>query len=72
MQQLSKQGNVIGSDGNIRSCPSEHFPDYYKCCDMAEVSSTRRPSYRELVALKSSSPHRKYEPLTQDDEESAV
>ena len=69
VQQMTMQGNVVGSDGRVRSSPSEHYPDYYKCCDMSEVASTRTPTYRELVTLKSSSPHRKYEPLTQDDDE---
>ena len=30
VQQLTKQGYILGDDGAIRSSPSAHFPDYYK------------------------------------------
>mmetsp|Transcript_41147 Transcript_41147/g.99423 ORF Transcript_41147/g.99423 Transcript_41147/m.99423 type:complete len:617 (-) Transcript_41147:30-1880(-) len=71
-QQITGTGLIKGSDGHIRSSPSPHFPDYYKCCDMAEVPTSRTPTFRELVSLKEDTSRRKYEPLTQDDQESLV
>eukprot|EP00293_Proteomonas_sulcata_P018346 CAMPEP_0184313810 /NCGR_PEP_ID=MMETSP1049-20130417/67931_1 /TAXON_ID=77928 /ORGANISM="Proteomonas sulcata, Strain CCMP704" /LENGTH=148 /DNA_ID=CAMNT_0026631337 /DNA_START=124 /DNA_END=570 /DNA_ORIENTATION=- len=67
--RFSGRGRLYGSDGHIKACPSDTFPDYYRIHDVEELKDTRVPSYTELVSIRQSGSHHKYDPVKKEEDD---
>lgn len=69
MMQATNKGRIFGADGFVRAIPSDTFHDYYKLLpdDMTSETLPRTPGVMELLSMKQSGSHHKYEKLHTDD-----